>query len=74
MYPSFHATRMQMNSTTDSPTRMASARTMLDARLGSSGWPGCPPFIMKNRAEARLAMMPMNATPISTCFMERIIP
>lgn len=57
MYPSFHAMRMQINSKTENPTRKAKARAMLLVlRL-----PSVPFFIMKKSAEARLAMMAMNA-------------
>lgn len=58
MYPSFHAIKMQTNSKTENPTRNAKARAMLLVfRL-----PSVPSFIMKKSAEARLAMMAMNAS------------
>ena len=68
MYPSCQAARMHKNSTMDSPTRTASALAMWLPLLLSSR----PLRIMKNKADARLAKMAMNAST-TRYFMERII-
>ena len=58
--PNFQAMRMHTNNTMDTPTRMASARTM---RLDLSGVASddCPPRNMKNNAAAKLPMMATKA-------------
>ena len=56
--------RMQTNSSTDTPTRTASARAMLPARA----WPE-PPRIMYTPAEIRAPMMTTKARTIRATFI-----